>query len=1186
MKRFLFVFALSMAINVTLSFAQDNNVDGGKDAPKQSKINYVAGQVLVKFKTENTIISLDNNCGKSRSVQRIGSELDNLIEEIGITEVKPIMPLTSRKVQKSKQYITQGKDLPQKDLNQLYVLKFDSAHSVEDVIMQLKTLDNVEYAEPNYIVKACADYTSEPRYGEQWGLQAINMPKLWQMPVVNTNRPIIAILDSGTETTHPDLAANIWRNEDEMEDGTDSDTNGFVDDIHGWNFVGNNANVEDDFGHGTHCAGIAAAVGNNSEGICGANPDALIMPVKVLDREGLGSIELLIQGIDYAVANGADIISMSMSTTESSQSLEDALSVAYSSAILLASAGNESVCMNNHNDHNYQHGHSNNFYGPYYPAASKYVMGVMATNESGELASFSNFDCDGPLRTLSPYYYDTNCEENQSYELKAPGENILSTYIGGGYVRMSGTSMACPMAAGAISRLLQCRDYSHEELLKALVHTSGNNIDMLAAYQVTTNDLAQTIFTIEHKGVTMTFVKTGEGTCELGDGEHPAIDVNTQGAVFIPEEVHGLSVAYIAAIAFKDCSQVTEVEIPFNVSGFGWGAFQGCTSLTRLMLKGWTQNTFEPFDETTYTNCVLQVLDWHGEYYKDTAPWKFFAHHEYYPYELGRRFYAEVDSVKFPFVVTSLSPKTVEFGWDWQEGSDSPRLTVESADIPSEIQGYTVTSISENAFAGNQNLVSVVLPPTIKHFGRAAFAQCPKLESINIPEGVTALSECMFDMCTALTSIDLPSSIKYISGQAFDQSGIASFTFPPKVTSIEHHSFCLCPNLKHLSIPSQIKRIEYDAFDSSGLETIVIGSGVEYIGAYALSGCTSLRQIVVKATTPPEVYESSFSDYSVPLKVPKGCKELYQSATIWKRFSNISEIDYTLDITDGNAEVKGTITEVDLETIKDEISNVSNIDMTYATLEGITASDIANIQSGNMLVFVPTNSGIMGNNIVNNGVCSNLVITEGQAFAAPSAFTATAATYSRNVTSRFGTMCLPYSVSSDVSTKYYTLDYVEGSTLYLKEETEIAAGIPAVLENIGGGSTVDAIGANVAVQGTAVMPTSGNLKLIGTYEKLIITDPAELAKSYYISKDQFHQATNSLTVNPFRAYFTYTGNNSSKVFNIATEDDDFTVVNSLINEDAEIEAIYDVSGVKLTALQKGLNIVKLNNGKTQKIVVR
>lgn len=260
--------------------------------------------------------------------------------------------------------------------------------------------------------------------------------------------------------------------------------------------------------------------------------------------------------------------------------------------------------------------------------------------------------------------------------------------------------------------------------------------------------------------------------------------------------------------------------------------------------------------------------------------------------------------------------------------------------------------------------------------------------------------------------------------------------------------------------------------------------------------------------------------------------------------------------------------------------------MTYATLEGITASDIANIQSGNMLVFVPTNSGIMGNNIVNNGVCSNLVITEGQAFAAPSAFTATAATYSRNVTSRFGTMCLPYSVSSDVSTKYYTLDYVEGSTLYLKEETEIAAGIPAVFENIGGGSTVDAIGANVAVQGTAVMPTSGNLKLIGTYEKLIITDPAELAKSYYISKDQFHQATNSLTVNPFRAYFTYTGNNSSKVFNIATEDDDFTVVNSLINEDAEIEAIYDVSGVKLTALQKGLNIVKLNNGKTQKIVVR
>ena len=117
------------------------------------------------------------------------------------------------------------------------------------------------------------------------------------------------------------------------------------------------------------------------------------------------------------------------------------------------------------------------------------------------------------------------------------------------------------------------------------------------------------------------------------------------------------------------------------------------------------------------------------------------------------------------------------------------------------------------------------------------------------------------------------------------------------------------------------------------------------------------------------------------------------------------------------------------------------------------------------------------------------------------------------------------------------------------------------------------------------MPTDGELKLIGTYQPLVITDAAQLAKSYYISKDQFHQATNSLTVNPFRAYFTYTGSSTSKVFDILTEDD-MTAISSLAIDGADMEGIYDVQGVKHSSLQKGLNIVKYGKGKVVKVQVK
>ena len=290
-----------------------------------------------------------------------------------------------------------------------------------------------------------------------------------------------------------------------------------------------------------------------------------------------------------------------------------------------------------------------------------------------------------------------------------------------------------------------------------------------------------------------------------------------------------------------------------------------------------------------------------------------------------------------------------------------------------------------------------------------------------------------------------------------------------------------------------------------------------------------------------------------------------------------------------NAVLYGNYTADAVDALNDCLSTDSkliSIDMSQATaVENGVEILPANT---NCLIYVPDGTVLANaDNVVDGSGCDNLVLTDGKPFGAAKDFVASTASYTRNVTSKYGTICLPYPVSSDASVKYYTLARVEGSTLYLTEETEIAAGVPAVYENLTDGGTVSVTAANVNIniKSTTVLPTGGDLKLIGTFEKLVITDPTELAKSYYISKDQFHQATNSLTVNPFRAYFTYTGSSSSKTFSIAA-DDSITALGGLNGNAEDIESIYDVSGAKLSNLQKGVNIVKYSNGKTQKIVIK
>ena len=310
---------------------------------------------------------------------------------------------------------------------------------------------------------------------------------------------------------HPDLKANIWTNTKEAEgaEDYDDDGNGFKDDIHGWDFVNNNGRIGDWNGHGTHCAGIAAAVGNNGIGIVGANPDALIMPITVMQSDGTGDVATIIKGIDYAVANGADIISMSFGSYGESMAEEQALARAYQKAILVAAAGNDGKCMNHKHP---ERGQDAPY--PMFPGAYTFVLGVQAMNSDGCLTSWSNYDDNGP--TYSGY----GEEKLYNYEILAPGAQIASTYPGGNYKALNGTSMATPMVAGALSRLIQTKEYINKEYLYGDLinaHTATGGLDIYKAYAMKDEDRKPELSFVTYEMDDSTNVGDGDGRPDAGE---------------------------------------------------------------------------------------------------------------------------------------------------------------------------------------------------------------------------------------------------------------------------------------------------------------------------------------------------------------------------------------------------------------------------------------------------------------------------------------------------------------------------------------------------------------------------------------------------------------------------------------------------------------------------------------------
>ncbi len=274
--------------------------------------------------------------------------------------------------------------------------------TVEEALEVYRSDPGVEYAEPNYIRRACL-MPIDPDFDKLWGLHNtgqtggtddadIDCPEAWDI-TTGSSDVIIAVIDSGVDYNYPDLAANVWTNPGEIPgDGQDNDGNGHVDDVMGWDFVDNDNDPMDSDDHGTHVAGTIAAVGNNSVGITGVCWAAKIMALRFLDAFGVGTTDKAISAIEYANDKGAHIINNSWGGPGESLFLKDAIDA--SAAVVVCAAGNTGT---------------NNDSTPFYPASfsSANIVAVAATDQNDELAWFSNYGIT-------------------SVDVAAPGTNIYS----------------------------------------------------------------------------------------------------------------------------------------------------------------------------------------------------------------------------------------------------------------------------------------------------------------------------------------------------------------------------------------------------------------------------------------------------------------------------------------------------------------------------------------------------------------------------------------------------------------------------------------------------------------------------------------------------------------------------------------------------------------------------------------
>ncbi|OKH31292.1 hypothetical protein NIES2119_29225 [[Phormidium ambiguum] IAM M-71] len=292
--------------------------------------------------------------------------------------------------------------------------------------------------------------------GNNWALDAIKVPETWSKGYTGQGI-VVAVIDTGVDYQHSDLDGNIWVNPKEIPSNKkDDDGNDYIDDIRGWDFVNDDNDPMDLEGHGTHVAGTIAAE-NNGFGVTGVAPNTKIMPIRVLDASGNGSILDVAAGIRYAADNGAKVINLSLGGDINTPAEASAIKyAAEKGAIVVSAAGNQSQQQ------------------PGFPAryATHFGIAVGAVNRNNQMATFSDLAGKLPLDYLN-----------------APGVNIYSTFLNNSYRSLSGTSMASPHIAGVVALVLSANPNLTPVQLERIVTTTANSSIVQPRTQVSNNFL-------------------------------------------------------------------------------------------------------------------------------------------------------------------------------------------------------------------------------------------------------------------------------------------------------------------------------------------------------------------------------------------------------------------------------------------------------------------------------------------------------------------------------------------------------------------------------------------------------------------------------------------------------------------------------------------------------------------------